>query len=381
MSNKLVNVAYFSNQFASASGHGIAHYARRVYEGIRANHADIRLIPVATGCDRSPEEYCLLQDETGLVVLPWGRKLTPLAWAFWGVPPIEHWIDAPVDITHIVSLGFPVVTRKKLVVTVHDIGPLTHPEYFYKYPWKFRRSFEQMVRHADKIVCVSQATADEVVGYAGAALSDRIEVVHEGVDVARYADVSAEVCREKVSSLIPANVPFFMAAGAVSPRKNIAASLKAFALVKDAVPHHFVLVGGSGWNEGDIDGVINQYGLGDRVHRVGYVSDEELFCLYKSADFYLHVSLFEGFGLTVLEAMAAGCPVITSNISSLPEVAGDAALLIDPHSVDAIAEAIESFALNESVRNGFAIKGRGRIEDFKWENTADQIAGIYRDVV
>ncbi len=376
----MVNIAYFSNQFASAKGHGVAHYARRVYEGIKANHADVNIIPVATGCDRGQEEKWALQEDTGLVVLPWGRKITPLAWTFLNYPPIEKWINKPIDITHIVSLGFPVATRKKLVVTVHDIGPLTHPEYFYDNPWKFRRSFKQMVRHADKIICVSQATADEVVGYADEGISDRIHVVHEGVDVSCCGSDPFDIYDSGIENILPRDVPFFMAAGAVSPRKNIGRTLEAFAKVKDSIPHHLVLVGGTGWNEGDIDGLISRCGLSDRVHRVGYVSDEALFSFYKLADFYIHASLFEGFGLTLLEAMAAGCPVITSNISSLPEVAGDAALQVDPESVDKIAGAIECVAMNKSVREEYAVKGKTRCKKFKWADTSDRIAGIYREL-
>ena len=373
-----LNIAYFSSQFASAKGHGIAHYAHRVYDNLKGRHSDIKVIPVSTWCNRDLISKQELIKRTGLVLLPWGRKVTPLAWTFLNAPPIERWLKEPIDITHIVSLGFPVATRKKLVVTVHDIGPLTHPEYFYSNPWKFRRSFEHMVKYADAIICVSQATADEVAGYGGADISDRIEVIHEGVDVSCFDSDPINIYDSEIENIPPRGVPFFLAAGAVSPRKNINRVLEAFAKVKDSMPHHFVLAGGRGWNEGDLDDLISRLGLSDRVHRVGYVTDETLFSFYRLADFYVHASLFEGFGLTVLEAMAAGCPVITSNISSLPEVAGDAALLVDPYSVDEVAEAIECFAMNETLRKEYVTKGELRRTEFRWEDTADKIADIYR---
>ena len=376
-----INVAYFSNQFAAANGHGIAHYAHRVYEGLKAEHADINIIPVATWSNRASEDKQRLQDDTGLLLLPWGRKLTPLSWTFWNSPSIESWLNESIDITHIVSLGFPVATKKKLVVTVHDIGPLTHPEYFYDNPWLFKRSFDHMVKYADAVICVSQATADEVIGYAGAGLADRIHVVHEGVDISCYENDPIDIYGAGMEDMPPEDVPFFMAAGAISPRKNITRALEAFATIKDSIPHHFVLAGGKGWKEGDVAGLISKLGLTERVHLLGYRSDVQLQALYKAASFYLHVSLFEGFGLTVLEAMAAGCPVITSNISSLPEVAGDAALLVDPLSVEEIAGAIECFSLNGEQRKEYTRKGRSRVGEFSWSDTANKVAGVYRGLV
>ena len=376
-----INVAYFSNQFAAANGHGIAHYAHRVYEGLKAEAPDIKIIPVATWSNRTSEATKKLQDDTGLLLLPWGRKLTPLSWTFLNSPPIEYWLQESIDITHIVSLGFPVATRKKLVVTVHDIGPLTHPEYFYDNPWLFKRSFDHMVKYADAIICVSQATADEVIGYAGAGLANRIHVVHEGVDISCYENDPIDIYDTGIGNMPPKDVPFFMAAGAISPRKNINRALEAFAKIKDSIPHHFVLAGGKGWKEGDITGLISRLGLTDRVHLLGYMSDVQLQALYKTASFYLHVSLFEGFGLTVLEAMAAGCPMITSNISSLPEVAGDAALLVDPFSVQEISAAMEKLALNSKLREECIVKGNKRVLNFRWADTASKIADIYRGLI
>ena len=380
MNDTPINIAYFSNQFASAKGHGIAHYAHRVYDGLM-EHSDINVMPVATCSNRALSAKRELQKNTRLVLLPWGRKITPLAWTFLNYPPIEHWLKESIDITHIVSLGFPVATRKKLVVTVHDIGPLTHQKYFYTNPWLFKRSFDHMVRYADAIICVSQATADEVVGYVGAELTDRIHVIHEGVDVSGYTHDSIDIYSNGIENMPPKDVPFFLAAGAISPRKNINRVLEAFSKIKDSIPHHFVLAGGKGWNEGDLEGLITDLGLVDRVHQLGYVSDDQLQAIYKEASFYIHASLFEGFGLTVLEAMAAGCPVITSNISSLPEVAGNAALLVDPFSVEEIADAMEQFSLNAELRGEYIIKGQAHAQTFRWDDTADQIADVYRGLI
>jgi len=374
-----INIAYFSNQFASAQGHGIARYARRLYSGLQ-RHDDLNVIPVATGCDRSPAEVDALKEATGLQLLAGGRKLLPLAWILLNAPPIEMFLRESVDVTHILAPGYPVATRKKTIVTVHDLGPITHPEYFAGSGlWTFRRGIAQAVRRADAIICVSQATADELVGYAGECVRDRIQVIYEGVDTELACEQSVDINR-LIGERFSLGTPFFMASGAISPRKNVRRLLEAFDRVKEKIPHHLVLTGGGGWDADDVFEYLEFSSVKERVHHLGYVSDDELQALYKAADFYVHVSLFEGFGLTLLEAMAAGCPVITSNISSLPEVAGDAALLVDPESVIEIAGAIENMALTENVRLDYAERGILRSAEFRWEDAADKVAGIYREL-
>ena len=299
-----MKIAFFSNQFASASGHGIAHYAHQLYEGL-SHYQDLHILPVATGCDRSPTQKQELREKTGLKLLPWGRKLTPLAWTFLNSPPIERWFAESIDVTHIVSLGFPVATNRKLVVTVHDIGPLTHPEYFAETrPWLFKRSFEHMVRYADAIICVSKTTADEVIDYTGPHIAGRLQVIHEGVDTTWFSQTPIDPYAA-VSNLPPPGVPFFMAAGAISPRKNIQRVLDAFAQLIDTVPHHLVLVGGKGWDANTVFTKINHPKLASRVHHLGYVSDTQLQALYKHASFYISPSLFEGFGLN--DPRSHGC--------------------------------------------------------------------------
>ena len=157
--------------------------------------------------------------------------------------------------------------------------------------------------------------------------------------------------------------------------------IKALAKLNKSIPHHLVLVGGSGWDMHEVATEINNQGISHRIHLTGYVSDEQLSALYQMASLYIHPSLYEGFGLTILEAMAAGCPVITSDSYSLPEVAGDAALLVDPYNVDDIAEAILSLWQDQSLKTNLVNRGLARAKQFTWDQCASRVAEIYQSVV
>ncbi len=372
-----MKIAYFSNQFATRSGHGIARYARHLFDSMNQLETGHKIQPVAAWSDREPGDLENLQSSTGLKLIPWGRRWTPLAWTYLGWPKIERWIKN-IDVVHAVSLGYPVATNRSFVVTVHDIGPLTHPEYFSAAPpWIMQKALRQAIRQAKTFICVSQATATELIDYVkknyGTNVTDRVEVILEGVEE-RFFENPNSKCLE---SLALPDAPFLMTAGAMSPRKNIGGVIKALGKLKDKIPHHLVAVGGSGWDTDEITDPVKESGIQDRIHFLGYVSDEQLFALYHRAAMYLHPSLFEGFGLTVLEAMAAGCPVITSNVFSLPEVAGDAALLVDPVNVSKIAEAIESLATDDRLSESLQSKGKDRAKKFQWSDAARKVVATY----
>lgn len=380
-----MRVAYFSNQFSSRQGHGIARYAHELYDALVALDGDDEITPVAAWSDRDDINLRQLQERTGLQILPWGRKLTPLAWTYLGSPRIESWLDKPADIVHAVSLGYPVATKKPYVVTVHDIGPLTHPEYFSEAPAGImERSLKQAVKQAAALICVSQATADELKGYVferyGENIEDRIHVVLEGVGKEFFEPSNME-CLDSLDKLPSQDVPFILSAGKISPRKNFQGVIEALGKLKDCVPHHLVAVGGDGWDFEQVKDLVREYGIEDRVHFVGYVSDEQLRALYRRASVYVHASLFEGFGLTVLEAMASGCPVVTSNCSSLPEVAGDAAILVDPQHADDIASAIVSVCDDGEMFELLRRKGISRAKTFSWNSCAAGVRAVYDAVL
>lgn len=372
------NVAFFSNQFADAQGHGLARYARELHAAL-ADLDDINTIPVASWSSLSSSQLEKLRAKTGLQILPLGRRLTPLFWNYLNIPSVEFLLPQEVDVVHAVSLGYPVATKKPFIVTVHDLGPLTHPEHFSNArPWVMENSLRQAQRKADAIICVSQSTADEVCGYLGNGIADRISIVHEGVSAEFFETPNPQVLDQL--DLPELEIPFILTAGKMSPRKNLQSILKAMSLLKKDIPHHLVLVGGQGWgDDGFIDDLLNSE-LGARIHFLDYVTDLQLRALYSRAAVYVHPSLYEGFGLPILEAMASGTPVVTSNSTSLPEVAGNAALLVEPTDVVALADAVNRMCLNEELSNEMVLRGRERSKLFNWNNCAKKIARIYSDV-
>ncbi len=380
--NNHPHVAYFSNQFADKDGHGIARYSRELFNSLH-DISGVTVTPVAAWSGLKKPVYEQLVKDTGLRLLPLGRRMTPLCWAFVDYPPIEHLLGSEIDVVHAVSLGYPIATNKPYMVTVHDIGPLTHPQYFRnKPPWIMKRALNQMLAKADAIVCVSQATADDLSCYAGQRLkSERIHIIGEGVSpIFIGSDEQHDDDDSTAGHMLPDDVPFLLVTGKISPRKNIEGVLKAFMSITDKIAHHLVFVGGIGWDADNALELMKHSAISDRIHMVGYLTDLQLKGLYNNASAYIHPSLFEGFGLTVLEAMACGCPVITSNRYSLPEVAGNAALLIDPEKIEAIADAIVSVCTDTQLADNLRRMGYEQVKKFSWKNIADKIAEVYQSI-
>lgn len=214
-----MNVAYFSNQFADRSGHGLARFSRELFAVLTDLEGDLRVMPIAAWSSLEAPDLERLQQSTGLTLLPTRRRLTPLLWAHLNWPAIESLVHFPVDLVHAVSLGYPIATRKPLVVTVHDLGPLTHPAFFTNTrPWVMQRSLDQAIKQAARIACVSQSTADELIGFVGSHIEDRVRVVPEGVSPFFSAQADLGVL-DGLEGMPHADTPFIMAAGKISPQE------------------------------------------------------------------------------------------------------------------------------------------------------------------
>jgi glycosyltransferase involved in cell wall biosynthesis len=264
------------------------------------------------------------------------------------------------------------------VVTIHDLFPLTSAEYSNP---DFQRHFSAILRktidHAHRIIAVSDATRRQLLRHTSA-VDSKIRVVHHGVDVPQPASAPEQrEFRERVLRL-ESGEQFFLSVGAIQVRKNVRNILLA---LRETTSIRLVLAGGEGHGAGEIANLIEREGLASRIVRLGHASMAQLRLLYSTALALVFPSLEEGFGFPILEAMSYGLPVLTSDCSSMPEVAGDAALLVNPLDVAEIAGAMSKLAEDEALRADLQRRGYQRAAQFTWQKCAQQTWAVYEEVL
>ena len=304
-----------------------------------------------------------------------------------------------LDVLFIPAHTIPLVRRPglKTVVTVHDLGaqylPKTHQV---KQRLYLNFMTHRQLKSATHIIAVSQATKDDLVKKVGIP-KEKISVVYEGYDKEKF---KVQNSKFKVNQTIKQyNLTYhdyFLFVGTIQPRKNLERLIRAYRLQltdysqsKKAVSGSqsavsnlpkLVLAGGKGWLSDEIYGLPKKLGIEEHVKFLGYVPDEDLPALYSGAKAFLFPSLFEGFGLPILEAMACGCPVLTANTSSLPEVAGKAALLVNPYSVDDITQGIAKLTMYHELRTKLTNLGLEQVKKFSWEKAAQETLAVLEKV-
>jgi glycosyltransferase involved in cell wall biosynthesis len=291
------------------------------------------------------------------------------AWHRVRAPRVQR-ATGSVDVIHAVSLAMPPKSAP-LVVTVHDLLFRHEPAHFTRRGVRFlTRGLELARRDADLVLCPSRATMNdcERAGFA----SSRLRLVPMGVDAAPASEEDVGAARARYGL----DAPYLLWVGTIEPRKNLGRLLEAY---RRADPDaELVLVGPTGWRE-DPDALVGD--LKGRVRSLGFVPARELAALYAGARAFCFPSLSEGFGLPVLEAMAQGTPVVTSRGTSTEELAGDAAVLVDPLDVDSIEAGLEAVLTDEARRNDLIAKGKERVAAHTWEKTAELVAAAYAEVV
>lgn len=333
-------------------------------------HDDLELIGVAARHDAPPPAPFGLR-----IPVRHSRLARPALYEAWhGLrrPAIER-LTGPVDVVHATAIAIPPTTAP-LVVTIHDLAFLAEPDHATRHGNRFfQRGAALARRHADLVLVPSEATAVEChdAGFDG----DRIRVVPWGVE----ARPTSEVHNAEVRARLGLDRPFVLFVGTVEPRKNLAALVEAMAKLGDR-DLDLVVAGPEGWNE-DLDGRARALeGTGVRLRRLGFVAEADLPALFSSCVAFCFPSLSEGFGMPVLEAMAHGAPVITSAVSATAEVAGDAALLVDPLDPSALAAAIVEVIDGPGTADDLRRRGRARAATFTWERTAGLTAAAYAEV-
>lgn len=281
-----------------------------------------------------------------------------------------------IDVLHSTHHTLPLRgVRAARVVTVHDVTFLRIPE---RYP-RTRRMYMQYstllaARVADAIIVPSRAVKDDVARYLRTPMS-RVHVVHEAA-AADYTPVDAEAARAVAARYVQG--AYVISVGSLEPGKNRGRLIRAMRALRDnGIDHHLLVVGQEAWDFEQDYALVRELGMSNRVAFAGYVPREDMPALYSAATAFALPALYEGFGLPVIEAMACGTPVLTSNVSATAEVAGDAALLVDPGSVDDIRHGLWRLLAEPLLRAQLRDAGRARAAEFSWARAADETHDVY----
>jgi glycosyltransferase involved in cell wall biosynthesis len=267
--------------------------------------------------------------------------------------------------------------RWKRCLTVHDLIAWRHPEWFEPKVLGYRDRWSKWIREADLIICPSIATQNDLLHYFPEICKEMTSVVYLGASFSSYP-----VSPEKQLLRLPQSLEggdFLLSVCTLEPRKNLKRLLESYKIFKEQTRSEckLALVGGSGWGE-SVQPIIDGLGrFAKDVIVTGYVSDEILPLLYRHALAFVYPSLYEGFGLPVLDALTMGAPVITSNISSIPEIAGDAAVMVDPTSVEEISNALCRVVEDSELRKRLSADGLSRASQFSWKRCAEETKAAY----
>ncbi len=274
----------------------------------------------------------------------------------------------------------PARLRAKSVITVHDLAFLLFPDFLTRPSARYYSRVDIAARKADHIIAVSESTKRDTIRLLGVP-PEKITVIPEAAHPI-FTPITNEDALERVRARYKLPRDFILFVGTIEPRKNVSGLIRALRRLRDNYKTDAVvaIAGHRGWLVEEVDQTLAETNLGNAVRFLGGIPNEELVYLYNAAKLFAFPSRYEGFGLPPLEAMACGTPVVASNVSSLPEVVGDAALLVNPEDVDGLAVAMWRALSDETLRRELRAKGLKRAQTFSWERAARATLNVYRKV-
>ena len=305
-----------------------------------------------------------------------------IVWTNWSLPPLLR--QQQIDVYHgVCNFELPLRKMCRYVVTIHDLVPLFFPELVPKKHLLFFKLFiKRAAQTADAIITDSEHSKQDICRYLKVS-DEKVRVIHLGYTPLPLPQ-NAEEQRQRLFEQHGIRQPYLLFVGVIEPKKNLERLLEAFALLRqerridDGV--QLVIAGGKGWFCEQLEQNIAALRLERSVVLTGFMPDDALPLLYSGAEAFVFPSIYEGFGLPVVEAMAHGVPVITSNVSSLPEIAGHAGLLVNPVEAASIAAGIETVLTHPEQRDAMKIAGRLHAQQFSWPRTAEATYRVYQDV-
>lgn len=334
-------------------------------------------------------EYFILTDNTevlnginGIQKIKIGFS-SPYTRIFWDHLKVPLYLKRyGVDLYHNTKNVLPLFIHTKAIVTIHDMAPFLFPESFtvmQRMHLKFH--FKHAVKNAEKVITVSEQSRMDIINILGINETKVVSIPNGVSDEFYMLNDTERLEAFRVKNGLAKNI--ILCVSTLQPRKNIDVAIRVFSRLKREkdIPHQLVIVGRMGWLWKDIMRLVQELNLQNDVIFTGAAEDEQLPLFYNLAEVLLNPSSYEGFGLTCLEAFACGVPVIATNVSSFPEVVGDAGILVTPKSIEELAHAIFDVLSNNSLRGELIKKGLERVKRFSWAQTAEKTVNIYKEVL
>jgi len=359
---------------------GVGYYTTHLLRALFARDDNFEFRLFATSRSRHSALPTEFTDQCSRsITRRWPTRLKVAMWTRLEWPPIE-WFTGRVDIAHGAFHLLPAARHAKRATTVFDLSGIHRPETHTAHSNRIhRRMLEHAVREADALIAISQSSRNDLVELFGAP-PERTHVVYGGVFVEEFAGSLDRAALDELKQRFGIRGDYFVHLGTIEPRKNIPRLLDAYARIHARVPDcpELVLAGKKGWMCEATFETIERLGLTDSVIQTGYVTRQEAVLLLQGAYACVYPSLYEGFGLPVLEAMAARTPVLTSNVSSLPEVIGDTGIQVDPESVDEIEQGLSELIDRYDAALDRVQPAYERATEFTWDRSAAALDAVYR---
>jgi glycosyltransferase involved in cell wall biosynthesis len=352
--------------------YGVGNYIKNLVRALSEVDGDNEYVLFA-----SAENSCHLQGlgkNFSVEIAPANRMLR-VAWEQTALPLLLKGLK--IDVYHGATFVTPLVKACCHVVTVHDMTFHLVPERHSLHKRAYFRSMVQAaILRSDRVIAVSESTKRDILKIVRTD-EKKICVVHHGVD-RKFQPITDEEKLARIREKYDLRRKFILFVGVIEPRKNLEALADAY--LADSLSGEFdlVLAGSLGWGYSTLMQKIANASAEHCIRMPGYIADGDLAALYSCATAFAYPSLYEGFGFPVLEAMACGIPVITSAVSSLPEIAGDAAILVDPHDTSALASALRRVVKDGRLRDDLSRRGRQRAQHFSWEQAARKTLEVYK---
>ncbi len=345
---------------------GVEHYAHQLIVHLaQIDHDNEYVLYLRT----PPEPWFLnLPKNFRVKVMPFPKFWTQirLSWELW-----RH----PVDVLFIPASALPFIHPKKSVVTIHDMNWKYYPETDTWFMRNYLRlSYWYITRHAWRIIAISESTRKDLLKFYALA-PEKVATVHHG-----YEPVGERLARIELSDETRARLPekYILFLSTLQPRKNLVRLIEAFRALKQEhpeLPHKLVVVGKPGWKYEPILAAIERNR--DIVVYLNHVSDDDKWAIYRQAALFVMPTLYEGFGLWILESFECGVPVAVSRVASLPEIAGEAALYFNPFDINEIKRALRQILFDKALADKLAARGRERLKNFGWPQCAEQTLKVF----